>query len=193
VALPETSWQRVDERVDETVCCADVEFAPGHWPKDAQPLRYIAIRFRPRQCSLDGSCADKYLAIVSNRRALDAAALCRWHWQKAGTIEHVHHVTKNELAARVPPCSRFGANAAWYRLAMLTYNVLSAMKSLALPPHLGDARPKRLRFSLFAIAGRIVSHAGQLVLRIGREAEHIAGLIQARLRLAALLPHIAPA
>jgi non-ribosomal peptide synthetase component F len=65
----------------------------------------------------------------------------------------------------------------------LTYNVLSAMKSLALPPHLGDARPKRLRFSLFAIAGRLLSHAGPLVLRIGEQAERIAQLIEARMRL----------
>jgi hypothetical protein len=190
--VPETAWVLVEERADETVWCADVEFAPGDWPKDAEPLRYVAIRIRRRQQSLLGDEVTKYLAIVSNRRELDAPELCRWHWQKAGTIEHIHDVTKNELAARVPPSGRFGANAAWYRLAMITYNVLSAMKSLAVP-RLSDARPKRLRFSLFAIAGRLVSHAGQLVLRIGAEAERIGHLIEARLRLAALLCRPAPA
>lgn len=183
LALPEVAWLSVEERAEETVMCAEVEFAPGNWPKDAAPLRYVAIRFRKRQQQLDGNPPDKYLAIVSNRRELTAPALCRWHWQKAGTIEQIHDVTKNELAARVPPCGRFGANAAWYRFALLTYNVLSAMKSLALPPSLGDARPKRLRFSLFAIAGRLLSHAGELVLRIGSEAERLAGLVAARLRL----------
>ena len=113
-----------------------------------------------------------------------AIELVRWHWQKAGTIELVHDVTKNEIAAAVPPCGRFGANAAWYRLSLLTYNVLSAMKWLALPPSMETARPKRMRFSLFSIAGRILSHAGQLVLRIGRQAEALAGLIAARLRIA---------
>ncbi len=39
----------------------------------------------------------------------------------------MHDVTKNELGAAVPPCGRFGANAAWYRLSLLTYNVLSAL------------------------------------------------------------------
>jgi hypothetical protein len=68
----------------------------------------------------------------------------------------------------------------------LAFNVLSAMKSLALPPRLHGARPKRLRFSVFTIAGRIVSHAGQLVLRIGEEAERLAGFIEARAKLAAL-------
>jgi hypothetical protein len=43
-----------------------------------------------------------------------------------------------------------------------------------------------MRFALFSIAGRIVSHAGKLVLRIGREAEALAGLIAARMRIAAV-------
>ena len=88
------------------------------------------------------------------------------HWQKAGTIELVHDVTKNDLGAAVPPCGRFGANAAWYQLSLLTYNVLSALKSLALPAHLSAARPKRLRFAVFTLAGRILTHAGRLVLRM---------------------------
>lgn len=192
VATPESSWLLVEERLEETVMCADVEFAPGNWPKDAEPLRYLAIRFRKRQQQLDGGSELKFLAIVSNRREVDAAKLCHWHWQKAGTIEQIHDVTKNELAARVPPCGRFGANAAWYRLALITYNVLSAMKSLALPPQLGDARPKRLRFSLFAIAGRLLSHAGTVVLRIGAEAERIARIIDARLRLTEIFARLAP-
>jgi hypothetical protein len=184
-ATPEAAWQLCEERANETVMCADVEFAPGDWPKEALPLRYVAMRIQKRQGELFASGNDtKYLAVVSNRRELSAAELLRWHWEKAGTIEQVHDVTKNELAAGVPPCGRFGANAAWYRLCLLTYNVLSAMKWLALPPTMETARPKRMRFSLFAIAGRIVSHAGKLVLRVGRAAEALVGLVAARLRLA---------
>ncbi len=89
-----------------------------------------------------------------------------------------------ESCAAVPPCGRFGANAAWYRPSLLTYNVLSALKALALPPHLSAARPKRLRFTLFTLAGRLISHAGRLRVRISAEAEPLAGLIAARVRLA---------
>jgi len=98
----------------------------------------------------------------------------------------VHDITKNELGAAVPPCGRFGANAAWYRLSLLTYNVLSALKSLALPSALSAARPKRLRFAVFTLAGRIVSHAGRLHVRVGAAAERLAGLLAARARLALL-------
>jgi len=182
--LPAAAWQLFEERPDETVHCAEVEFFPGDWPKQAQPLRYVALRIRKRQGQLFATGADtKYLAIVSNRWEPAPAALLRWHWQKAGTIELVHDITKNELGAAVPPCGRFGANAAWYRLSLLTYNVLSALKSLALPASLSAARPKRLRFTLFTLAGRLVSHADRLRVRVSAEAERLAGLIAARARL----------
>lgn len=186
-------WLLLEDRPDETVMWADVEFTPGDWPKDADPLRYVALRIRKKQGQLFASGFDtKYLAVVSNRKDISGPKLVHWHWLKAGTIEHVHDVSKNELAAGTPPCGRFGANAAWYRMSMLTYNVLSAVKSLALPSALSAARPKRLRYSVFTIPGRIISHAGRLVVRISHAAEQIAGLLVARARLVALGQQMLP-
>lgn len=186
--VPEQRWVLVEERAEESVYWADVEFTPGDWPKDAKPLRYVVVRIRKKQGLLYAAGYDtKYLAVVSNRWEMDGADLLRWHWAKAGTIEHIHDVTKNELGAAVPPCGRFGANAAWYRISLLSYNVLSAMKSLVLPAELSAARPKRLRFRVFTIAGRLISHGGKLVLRISEAAERFAGLITARARLASLV------
>ena len=183
----EPYWLLVEERAEESVHWADVEFTPGNWPKEAKPLRYVAVRIRKKQGFLFAAGYDtKYLAAVSNCWELSGEKLLRWHWAKAGTIEHVHDVTKNELGAAVPPCGRFGANAAWYRLSLLAYNILSAMKSLVLPAALSAARPKRLRFALFTMAGRIISHAGKLVLQISAAAERLAGLREARRQLAVL-------
>src|SRR5580704_8446462 len=186
-ALPDDNWKLVEERANETVFAADVEFTPGDWSKDAKPLRYVAVKFIGRQLDLDGKVHIKYLAVVSNRRDMEAADLLNWHWQKAGTIEHVHDVIKNDLGGATPPCGRFGANAAWFRFATLAYNVLSAVKQLALPPSMETARPKRLRFALFSLAARITSHAGSLVMKLGRAAEHLADLVASRLRLAELV------
>ncbi len=60
----------------------------------------------------DGT-AVKHFAVVTNIRQWPAAKLLEWHREKAGTIEGVHDVLKNELAAGVLPCGRFGAKAAW--------------------------------------------------------------------------------
>ena len=50
----------------------------------------------------------------------------------------------------------------------LAYNVLTAMKRLALPAELLRARPKRLRFLIFYTPGKLVHHARNLVLRLTR-------------------------
>jgi hypothetical protein len=183
-------WALFEDRVDETVEWAEVEFSPGDWPKDAVPLRYVALRIRKKQGLLFASGFDtKYLAVVSNREeTMTGDEVIRWHRKKAGTIELIHDVSKNELGARVPPSGKFGANAAWYRLSLLTLNVLAAMKMHALAPGLRKARPKRLRFALFTLAGKIASHAGKLVVYVGERAEQLAGLIAARAKLAALRP-----
>ena len=115
----------------------------------------------------DGS-AVKYFAVISNRWDWTPKKLLQWHREKAGSIEAVHDVIKNELAGGVMPCGRFGANAAWLRLAVLTYNVLTALKRLALPAELITARPKRLRFLIFCTPGKLVHHARRTLLRLAR-------------------------
>ena len=171
-ALPETAWQvyaAPGERPDDLRDWADVPFVPSDASeqRNTEPLRYVAVRVRPRQGELfaDGS-AVKHFAVLSNVWDWDGARLLQWHREKAGTIEHVHDVVKNELAGGVLPCGRFGANAAWLRLALLAHNVLTALKRLALPPEWLTARPKRLRFLLFTVPGRLVTHARQLWLRL---------------------------
>ena len=91
----------------------------------------------------------------------------------------VHDILKNDLAAGVLPCGRFGANAAWLRLAVLAHNVMTALKRLALSPELLLARPKRLRFLIFNTAGRLMHHARQTVLRSAARRERLAEWIAA--------------
>jgi hypothetical protein len=148
--------------------------------KDTQPLRYIAIRLRQRQGGLfaDGSTV-RHFAVLSNLWDWDPVRLIQWHREKAGTIERVHDVMKSDLAAGVLSSKYFGANGAWLRLAVISYNVLTALKCLALPAELLSARPKRLRFLIFHTAGRLVHRAGQLRLRLAMEIEEIAGYLAA--------------
>lgn len=169
--LPESAWQswRSTQERGEDRAWAELPFVPGEHceHKDRPPLRYVALRIRARQGQLfaDGS-EVKHFAVVTNLWNWEGQRLLEWHREKAGTIEGIHHVLKHELGAGVLPCGRFGANAAWLRLAVLTHNVLTALKRLALPPEFLAARPKRLRFLIFHTAGRLVGHARQMILRV---------------------------
>jgi hypothetical protein len=169
VATPQLRWQPYSE--DSTVVkeCSEVDYVPEETGnRYREPLRYVAIRIRKKQGALfaDGSTV-KYFAVVSNVWEWTPKRLLEWHREKAGSIEAVHDIIKNELAGGVMPCGRFGANAAWLRLAVLTYNVLTALKRLALPPELLRARPKRLRFLIFNTPGKLVHHARSTWLRLG--------------------------
>jgi len=70
----------------------------------------------------------------------------------------------------VMPCGRFGANAAWFRLAVLTHNIFTALKRLALPAELLTAKPKRLRFLILNTPGKLIHHARRTVLRLAQTA-----------------------
>jgi hypothetical protein len=74
-------------------------------------------------------------------------------------------VLVNELAAGALPSQKFGANAAWLRMNVILYNLLSAFKRLGLPEELHHIRPKRLRFLVLNTLARIVSHARERLLR----------------------------
>lgn len=190
--VAEDEWSALESRATEDVHVAEIEFTPGHWSKKAAPLRYVALRFTPRQTELPLEPellprGPKYLAVVSNRDKLDAASLVRWHWQKAGTIEHVHRVLKDELGAGVMPSHAFGTNAAWLRLNVITANLLTALKRLALPDALRAARPKRLRFEVFTIPAQLSVHQRQLVVDASAGPERLGALVDARTRLLDLL------
>ncbi len=176
--VPEGQWEVYGEpHAKEIRECAEIDFVPGEKSehKGTQPLRYVAIRIRFRQEELfaDGSKV-KHFALVSNLWEWKPGRLIQWHREKAGTIEGVHDVVKNELAGGVMPCKYFGANAAWLRLAVISHNVLTALKRLALPAELLRARPKRLRFLIFNTAGRLVHHARSVMLRLAASLEQIA-------------------
>jgi hypothetical protein len=191
-AAPGLAWTRLEERVHETADVAEVEFTPGEWPKTAAPLRYVAIRYQPLQRGLFGD-TPKYLAVVSNRWELSPEALVRWHWQKAGTIEPMHDVAKNELAGGGLPSGKFGANAAWYRLTLLTYNILTVLRRRALPERFHVARPKRLRYEVFTMPAEIHMHARQLTARLGAPPLTVDELVTARQRLRELQTAVAAA
>jgi hypothetical protein len=175
-AIPEAEWKPYPKSEGEEMReCAEVPFVPGEKSehKNSQPLRYGAIRVRKRPGELlaDGS-AVRHFAILSNLGEWKAEKLIAWHREKAGTVERVHEVLKNELAAGVRPSKDFGANAAWLRLAALAHNVLVALKRLALPAELLSARPQRLRFLFLHTAGHVIHHARKTLLRLSAVREY---------------------
>jgi len=177
--IAEENWQPCPGNGEHVRECAEVDFV--QWlpteRQNAQPVRYIALRFRKKQGELFADGAEvKHFAVATNIFEWKMQRLIQWHREKAGTIEHINDVLKNELAAGVLPCGRFGANAAWLRLAVISHNVLTVLKRIGLSAEYLTARPKRLRFLLFNIPGRLIHHARGLWLRLTTTVERLVDL-----------------
>jgi len=155
---------------------AELDFVPGEHgeKKQSQPLRYVGLRLLKPQGSLFADGSDRHHhAVVSN---LDWAGdrLLNWHREKAGTVEHVHDEVKNALAGGHVPSQLFGANAAWFKLALMTYNLGSAVKGLCLEGREREARWKRLRLLIIHLSGRLNRNACVLRVRFCASTEAIA-------------------
>jgi hypothetical protein len=162
---------------------AEVCFVPkfAGYSKNAPTYRYIAIRERmatqleldieakqlelPFQTILFNQTDYKLFGIVTNR-TIPGDELIHWHRERCGESEKIHSVEKNDLAGGQLPSNQFGANAAWWQIMVLAFNLNQLMKNLIMPKELRDKRLKGLRFYVIGVAGRLIQHAHRLYIKL---------------------------
>lgn len=175
--VDEGQWKTFGHDPDGTLRqWAEVPFVPGEKgeKKDSKPLRYVGLRLLKPQGLLFADGADlRHYAVLTNLE-WDGGKLLEWHREKAGTIEHVHDEVKNALAGGHVPSQHRGANAAWFKLNLMAYNLVSAMKGLCMEPQERTARLKRFRLLVVHLAGRLNRNGCILRLRFCASPEAIA-------------------
>lgn len=182
---------------------AEVCFVPnwvGHTKKGPN-YRFIAIREPLRQVPLPGmdeqlnlpfptmELADKgwhkVFGVVTNRD-LPGDELIWWYRERCGKSEQAHGVMKDDLAAGKLPSGLFGVNAAWWAIAVLAFNLNSAMKRLVLGKEWVSKRLKAVRFAFISLPGRVVRRARTLIIRLTKNHPSYGVLLRARHRILAL-------
>jgi len=166
-----------------------------------EPFRYIAIREKmdnqltlldaepcknaPFPTIVMNNVCYKLHAIVTNRREEPAADLIQWHFERCGKSEEAHSIMKSDLAGGQLPSAKFGANAAWWALMILSLNLQRIMKGI-----MGDGwtkkRMKAFRFALINTPARLISHARHLCMRVSEKVGRL--LADLRARIAAVKP-----
>ena len=86
------------------------------------------------------------------------------------------------------PFRDFAMNAVWLELSLIAQDLLAWSKAICLDGELAACEPKRLRYRLLHVAGRLAFHARQAVLHLDRDWPWAAALAAAFDRLAALPP-----
>lgn len=156
--VPESHWKTIGQEEDGTLRqWAEVPFVPGdkYESKESVPLRYVGLRLLKPQGVLFADGSDRHFHAVLTNEKTDGGKLLDWHREKAGTVEHTHDEVKNELGGGRMPSQRFGVNTAWFKLSLLAYNLVSAIKGLCLEKDEKTARLKRFRLLLIQVAGRM--------------------------------------
>jgi len=203
--VEEGEWQPLEREVDGQKVKTEQEWAEvcfvPNWTaqrKGGPTYRYIAIRELLEQAELPGLEAQlpfpsmsfgekryKVFGMVSNRD-IPGDKLIWWHRGRCGKGEEIHKVMKEDLAGGRLPSGHFGANAAWWGIMVLAFNLNSLMKRLALPQGWAPKRLKAIRFSFINLAGRVVSRARQLIIRLSKGHPAYELLMEVRQRLRAL-------
>jgi hypothetical protein len=207
--LAEDDWQPVyDQRGTLQYAWSEVVYVPNAIATAKGTYRYLAIRTPLKQGVLPGleadapaapeptyatiRCADRtyrLTGLVTNidDPAWDGPRMIRWCYARCGKGEEVHAIMKTDLAGGQLPSERFGANAAWWGIMLLAFNLHAALRLLVLPATLKPKRFKALRFALLQVPARVVSRGRQLFFRLPRDNPALTVLTAMRKTLAGLV------
>lgn len=177
-AIPESAWQPHGEgHVAETVHSMN---------KTGTAFRLVVIR-RPTQ----GDFFDKddsgvrYTVIASNREE-SASKTVAWYNLRGDASENRIKELKIGFGMERLPCGDFGANAVYFRIGVLAYNLFVLFKLEALLPEWRHHQVQTVRWRLYQAAGKVVRHGRRLVLKVSAWAYGILEEIRARTREATL-------
>jgi hypothetical protein len=143
--------------IAETVHCMN---------KTKRAFRLIVIR-RPVQGELfeEGEKTERYTVIVTNRPE-KAEEVVGWYNQRGESSENRIKDLKIGFGMERMPCGQFEANAMFFRIGVLAYNVgrLFVLKTLDASWH--RHRVQTLRWKLYGTAGKVVFHGGVVWLKV---------------------------
>ncbi|MCP3667408.1 MAG: transposase [Gammaproteobacteria bacterium] len=106
-----------------------------------------------------------YRAIATNRDGLSDSQIIHWYNQRAEDSENRIRELKLDFGDDTLPCSDFNANALYFLISALSYNLFALMRQL-LPEELAQHRAVTLRWRLYAIAAKVVKTGRQLFLKL---------------------------
>ncbi|MGZ6669130.1 MAG: IS1380 family transposase [Solirubrobacteraceae bacterium] len=155
---PEDVWvpaleQDDSERENGEVCEITDRVDLSSWPKGT---RLIVRRERPHpgaQLSFTDHDGYRFQAILTDQPAPDIAVPERQHRQRARVEDRIRDDKDTGLAKL--PFKEFALNEVWLEIVLLAHDLIVWTQALLLSGELQKAEPKRLRYRLLHVAGRL--------------------------------------
>jgi len=155
--IPEGEWRPYwgDREIAETV------HTMGH---TREAFRLIVQRWPKVQAELFDSSPYCYHVIATNREET-AEEVVALHNQR-GQAENLIKELKEDFGMEWMPCGETYANAVFFRIGLIAYNLFLALKLLGLPSWWRNSTIATVRWRLYQTAGRIVRHGRQVILKL---------------------------
>jgi Transposase DDE domain group 1 len=151
-ALDQDGSERENGEVAEITNTVDL----SAWGKEEELTRLIVRRERPHpgaQLSFTDHDGYRFQAILTDQDDAEIAALeCR-HRQHAHVEDRIRDDKDTGLAKF--PFKAFALNEVWLEIVMLAHDLLVWTQALLLDGELAQAEPKRIRYRLLHVAGRL--------------------------------------
>ena len=178
-AIPDEAWTPVP--VEDGAAPREVAETVHTFNEGNHSFRVVFIRDVETQGELFDAGRRRRLAVATNAPAEHRqTAEVILHYNHRGTMENYIKELKHGFGMLGMPCGRQHANAAWFRIGALAYNLFLMQQAFALPPELLHATVGTVRWRLYQVAARLVRHARQLVLKVATDVETFAVLSDLR-------------
>ena len=144
--------------------------------KTKQAFRLVIKREVRRQGELFEAKESPYFYHVVATNWLEeeksSQEVLEWHNQR-GQAENFNKELKIGMGMERMPCGQTYANAVYFRIGVLAYNLFVGFKRLSCPESWMKQTICTLRWKMVQVAGRIVKHAGQVVLKLMTDLEKL--------------------
>jgi len=188
LAVPEQAWLPAldsDGHDRDGAWVAELDLDLSSWPAGT---RAICRRERPHpgaQLTFSDENGHRFCVLLTNQQGTRIARLEQVHRRRAAIEDAIRCAKASGL--RNLPFRSYAMNAAWLELVLMGIDLLSWTRRLLLSgTELAACEPKRLRYRLLHVAGRIARHAGGVKLRLPRSWPWAQTLATAFARLQAL-------
>jgi Transposase DDE domain group 1 len=189
LALPERAWKPAIDSGGQARDGAWVAELSGRlklegWP---QGTRLICRRERPHpgaQLTFTDVEGHRFQCFITDQDDENIAALELRHREHAQVEDAVK--TLKATGASYLPFHSFAANAAWFELAMLAHDIAIYTQELTLDGEHKVCEPKRLRYRILHVAGKLTRHARRVTLHLPADWPWAGAIMRAFKRVAAL-------
>ncbi len=183
--IPSPAWQPLHDRKDGFKTGREVAETIHTMDDSNHSFRLIVQRELTEKPDLFGPF--KYYVIITNIPDEEMTAEeVVWHHNSRGNCERFIEDTKYGLTLRYVPCGQFEANAMYYTLGMLTFNLLKLMQMMVLPPSWLKRTVLSLRRGLFRLVSKVTCSGHRIFLQINKTSKEIRQIIRIREKIWAL-------